>query len=651
MSEHKEPIPSMIYNAAVGGHVTNSQQVIDENLNREQNDINQETVGAVPYNATAPNGMGRIVLKKNDNFKEVVEAQTDGNTIFVIKYDFTLTDNVTIPTNCVLEFDGGSVSGEYTITGANTGIQGGLAKIFNTNVSFAGTWNVVEAYPEWFGAVGNEIADDTNSIQNSINIAKKVLFDSKTYLVSSDISLRTNTIIEGNGATLKSQSLITILNVEGTEIDRLKNVVIRNISLSTVNNSLNTINGSINCSYADNIFINNVRILKDSTISQSSAIYLEKISNINISNCYVSGFYKGIFIKDGYNIKIAGNELHSADIPQKWTDNHSGISVDSSNLIRDIHNIAIFDNYLENYSLSISLRYVYGSFISNNNIINTSFGITIDRSTGIKINGNHIKIQHTETSGIVDLAIELVHSNCCIVDSNYITSSDNVSKTNHGIGIGSYAPSNITNPNNSYYNIITNNSISNLNIGIAITSNAKYNKIYDNNISDCRVGIDIKLLNIGSSTFKHNTVSNCEISNLSVEDYDQNNDYDASDIVIESNNFIQELNTGNINSVPRSTGKSTVYCCENYAKTSNSGSVLYGNFGNWKIIDNTIIAPAANYHALYIQKTSVNVSSMYFLNNTIVKGIVKFGDVDSYYIHDNIIIDGELISSDTTHKI
>ena len=63
MSEHMEPIPSMIYNAAVGGHVTNSQQIIDEDLNREQNDINQETVGAVPYNSITPNRMGRIVLK------------------------------------------------------------------------------------------------------------------------------------------------------------------------------------------------------------------------------------------------------------------------------------------------------------------------------------------------------------------------------------------------------------------------------------------------------------------------------------------------------------------------------------------------------------------------------------------------------------
>ena len=42
MSEHKEPIPSMIYNAAVGGHVTNSQQIIDENENKEQSQINTE---------------------------------------------------------------------------------------------------------------------------------------------------------------------------------------------------------------------------------------------------------------------------------------------------------------------------------------------------------------------------------------------------------------------------------------------------------------------------------------------------------------------------------------------------------------------------------------------------------------------------------
>ena len=31
--------------------------------------------------------MGKIILKKNDNFKQVIESQTNGNTIFVIKYE------------------------------------------------------------------------------------------------------------------------------------------------------------------------------------------------------------------------------------------------------------------------------------------------------------------------------------------------------------------------------------------------------------------------------------------------------------------------------------------------------------------------------------------------------------------------------------
>lgn len=47
MSEHKEPIPSMIYNASVGGHVTNSQQIIDENENKEQSQINTENKNSI----------------------------------------------------------------------------------------------------------------------------------------------------------------------------------------------------------------------------------------------------------------------------------------------------------------------------------------------------------------------------------------------------------------------------------------------------------------------------------------------------------------------------------------------------------------------------------------------------------------------------
>ena len=140
------------------------------------------TTGDYPYN-----GMGRVELAMNmvntgtdlepvmvnqltqDMFyKGAVGSRVPNtNTIFVIRYDYVLAENITIPDNCVLEFEGGSISGAYTLTGANTDIKAGLVKIFDTTTILAGTWNVSEAYPQWFGAVCND-----NTVDNSVYINK-----------------------------------------------------------------------------------------------------------------------------------------------------------------------------------------------------------------------------------------------------------------------------------------------------------------------------------------------------------------------------------------------------------------------------------------------------------------------------------------------
>ena len=76
------------------------------------------------------------------------------NTVFIIQYDYTLAENITIPADCVLMFIGGSISGSYTITGTGTVV------VYSTpcfdGVDFAGTWNIPDIYSWMLKDIGDE---------------------------------------------------------------------------------------------------------------------------------------------------------------------------------------------------------------------------------------------------------------------------------------------------------------------------------------------------------------------------------------------------------------------------------------------------------------------------------------------------------------
>lgn len=163
------------------------------------------------YNKQSFSGLGRVYLRKNIVGDKNVLTQAminKANTIYVIQYDYDLKEaSINIPENCVLQFDGGSLS-NGTIVGNNTKIKTELEKIFN-NITIDGNWNVVEAHPEWFGALPDGIYDCTDAIQKTINSFDVTKLNNGVYFINGTIQLRSHVVIFGEKGKTTIKSPVT----------------------------------------------------------------------------------------------------------------------------------------------------------------------------------------------------------------------------------------------------------------------------------------------------------------------------------------------------------------------------------------------------------------------------------------------------------
>lgn len=102
--------------------------------------------------------MDRVVLQKNiingvNVINQEAFCQNDShgrtprtNTVYVIQYEFILGENIVIPDNCVLEFNGGSLSGSNTITFNETLLSGRVS----LDINCSGTITNTRGLLSWF---------------------------------------------------------------------------------------------------------------------------------------------------------------------------------------------------------------------------------------------------------------------------------------------------------------------------------------------------------------------------------------------------------------------------------------------------------------------------------------------------------------------
>lgn len=268
----------------------NSVKADEEDITQEEGNLKLKDRS---YDKANFSGMGKKILRKNivDSVNTLTQSMMQAtNTIYVIQYEFTLGEDITVPENCVLKFEGGLLK-NGTLVGNDTKIIGNY--IFESIV-FTGTW---------FADTLNVTSTNFVSI-NLDNVAKA--FTKNTLNLFCDIECNfsgSHIHINGNGNCFTG-NIIADANSDysSIEIDNLS--IIGYIHSENQNNSIVInrckIKGNVSCRYTKDFSCNNTEFYNDfvgeegQIVQDTNVIYLyDNVGSVDINKCTFKDLFGG----------------------------------------------------------------------------------------------------------------------------------------------------------------------------------------------------------------------------------------------------------------------------------------------------------------------------------------------------------------------
>jgi hypothetical protein len=368
--------------------VDRDRQICAEDINELKTKFNDNI--DENFNRSNTPQLGYKLLADDFDFASI-PADYD-NSIWEIRKVYDLDGAaVVIPENVTLKFIGGKLTNYISITGDNTKISAGIDAVFDASGDLIGTWKIDKSFPQWFGAVGDGVANDTIPLQKMLNIGGKCYVPDGEYLFSLiELAVNGTHLVLSNNAVLSSN--VSLANAIEVSAD---NCIIEggSLNMTAVFDATNT-----QWLYA-NIYVTGANVkIKEMTLNnvQKVGIGFKGTSKCYVEGCTINGNYGGPWTEvetahfgitwdaggTGGTFVVTGCTINSCV---------QGVYVGNYGAAADETGIMLTNNAISRcFNHGIYCGSGEGQVISGNNIYYCGVGIAAKTDNGAVLNGNMI---------------------------------------------------------------------------------------------------------------------------------------------------------------------------------------------------------------------------------------------------------------------
>lgn len=317
--------------------------------------------------------------------------------------------------------------GDFIAKSGSTTNDGGTKINYSGGGIYWERINVNYLSPYDFGAYGNGTTDDNTAVTNAIQTGKSISFRNGTFLVSSKLFPKSNTVwlgdLSGGLKWANKSCLIDAQSIGGWTMQGL--IIDGNYSAYSVSSGLDTpwgcrLESSNHIDIFNNRFKNFYRIglcigHESVTPCQTIRVHGNTFLNCGSTSDYSPNFGNAIAILSAFDVSIMHNEIH--DITGSGGSATAGIDIEPGNIAQHCYDIEIAHNRIYNINNASGIHLYMGHSgeyftgkrdninIHNNTINNTGtaagiecvqFGTTYIRNNYLELTQG-IKVQRYKT--------------------------------------------------------------------------------------------------------------------------------------------------------------------------------------------------------------------------------------------------------------